>query len=298
MKKILTIAGFDQSSGAGITKDLEIFSSLGMHGISVPTCLVIQGPQGVRDVYPVPYPQFFEMIDVVKEESPIDGIKTGVVWNEAYVDIIASFINGFDHTPLVVDPIVAAKNRTQLLTEEGLKRMVELLFPAADVVTPNIDEASLITGKKVNTLKDMKDCAKKIFDMGPKAVIVKGGHLKGEPIDLFYDGTEFISSKKQRIDREVHGTGCMLSSLVISFLVHGYNKKEAFAASEKMMEELLGDSYRIDADGYFYASSGIINSKFSDRWKALQATEGVQETLQRVSRGPLEHIKKTEIIRL
>ncbi len=284
MKKILTIAGYDPSSGAGITKDLEIFSSQGMHGISIPTCIVLQGPQGVRDVYPVPYPQFFEMIDMVKGQLPVDGIKIGALWNEAYVEKTALFLKDLKkNTPIVIDPVLAAKNRIQLLTDRGLRQMKKLLFPAASVVTPNTDEASLITGKKVNTLQGMKEAAEKIFHMGPKAVIVKGGHLKGQPVDLFYDGREFISFKKRRIDRSIHGTGCMFSSLFTSFLALGYEKKEAFLASAKDMGELLGDSYRIDADGYYYASPGILHSRHADRWMVLQTMRDAGEMLGRMN---------------
>jgi hydroxymethylpyrimidine kinase / phosphomethylpyrimidine kinase / thiamine-phosphate diphosphorylase len=281
MKKILTIAGYDPSSGAGVTKDLEIFYSLGIHGISAPTCMVLQGPQGVRDVYPVPYPQFYEMVDMVKEVLPIDGIKIGAVWNEAYVDKVASFLNGVGNVLLVIDPIVAAKNGTRLLTDTGLKRMIEMLFPKADVVIPNLDEASAITGKKVSTLKDMRDCAKRLLDLGPKTVVIKGGHLKGEPVDLFYDGKEFMSFKRKRIDRTVHGTGCIFSSLMISFLANGYDEREAFVASGNAMGELLGDSYRIDKNGYFYASPGITNSVFSERWRVVQTLKQAGEILKR-----------------
>jgi hydroxymethylpyrimidine kinase / phosphomethylpyrimidine kinase / thiamine-phosphate diphosphorylase len=282
-KKILTIAGYDPSNGAGITKDLDVFSALGLHGISVPTCIVLQGPQGVQDVYPIPYTQFFEMMDMVKKTSPVDGIKIGVVWNEAYVERIASLLNRFDKPSLVVDPVIVSKNGTRLLSDKGLKNLIEQIFPMADVVTPNLPEASIIIGKEVKTLEDMEACAKKIFDMGPGAVVIKGGHLTGEPIDLLFDGKEFTSWKKHRIDREVHGTGCTFSSLITAFLVHGYDKKEAFIASEKVMEELLEDSYRIDIDGYFYTSSGVFNSRSSERWGVLQTMKEAGEMLCRLN---------------
>lgn len=283
MKKILTIAGYDPSTGAGITKDLDVFSALGIHGVSVPTCIVLQGPQGVQDVYPIPYSQFYEMMDMVKKSSPVDGIKIGVVWNEAYVERIASLLSGLDNPTLVVDPVIASKNGARLLSDEGLKCLIERIFSVADVVTPNLPEASSIIGKEVKTLEDMEACAKDIFDMGPKAVVVKGGHLTGEPVDLLFDGKEFIFWKKHRIDREVHGTGCTFSSLMTAFLVHGYDKKEAFLASERAMEELLSDSYRIDIDGYFYTSSGVLNSRSSDRWDVLQTMKEAGEILYRLN---------------
>ena len=108
-------------------------------------------------------------------------------------------------------------------------------------------------------MDDMKEAARSIMKKGPKAVIVKGGHLKGDPIDIFYDGKDFTQWKKKRINRTVHGTGCSFSSLIISFLVLGYTLKDAFFASEDLMEETLKASYRIDKKGYFYMSTGIMN---------------------------------------
>jgi hydroxymethylpyrimidine/phosphomethylpyrimidine kinase len=221
------------------------------------------------------------MIDMVKGELPIDGIKIGAVWNEAYVEKIASFLHKVGSVPLVIDPIIAAKNGTGLVTDKGLKRLVEQLFPKAEVITPNIDEASAITGRKVNSIKDMKACAKTLLEKGPKAVIIKGGHLEGEPVDLFYDGEEFLTSRRQRIDRTVHGTGCMFSSLMTSFLAEGYDKREAFMTSGNIMGGLLGDSYRIDKEGYFYASPGVTNSILSERWRVIQALKQAGEKLKR-----------------
>ena len=161
--------------------------------------------------------------------------------------------------PLVIDPVIAAKNGTELLTEGGLRALIKSLFPLATVVTPNIAEASRLSGVQIKTIEDMKDAARLIMKAGPKAVIIKGGHLRGDPIDIFYDGKEFAQKKKKRIKREVHGTGCSFSSLVVSFLVLGYSLKDAFFALEDVMEETLKESYRIDKKGYFYMSTGIMN---------------------------------------
>ena len=285
MKKILTIAGFDPSNGAGITKDLDVFSSLGIHGMSVPTCIVVQGPKGVQDVYPTPYVQFFEMLDNVGKGSLVDGVKIGVLWNETYIERIRSYLDNFaeGNPEVVVDPVMMSKNGKELLTEKGLKSLIELVFPVADVVTPNIPEASFITSREIKNLEDVKLCAKEILNMGPKTVIVKGGHLSGEPVDLFFDGKEFITWKKRRLNREVHGTGCTFSSLITAFLINGYDKREAFLASEKAMEKVLAHSFRIDADGYFYASSNIIDSRYSDRWSVLHAMKEAGEALTRLN---------------
>jgi hydroxymethylpyrimidine/phosphomethylpyrimidine kinase len=278
MKKILTIAGHDPSSGAGITRDLDIYFSLGIHGISVPTCIVLQGPKGVKDIYPIPREHFSEMLKMAGKELDVDGVKIGVVWDVPYIDEISAFLRK-RKIPVVVDPMIASKNGKRLITDKGLKQLIKLLFPMADIITPNVEEASIITGNKVKNLKDMERCTRVMCDMGPKAVVVKGGHLKGEPVDLLFDGKEITIWEKKRIEREVHGTGCMFSSLLISFLIHGYPVKEAFLASEEVMEDMLKGSYRIDKEGYFYASSGILNSGYANRWKVLHTMKEARKRL-------------------
>ena len=283
MKNLLTIAGFDPSSGAGITKDLDVFFSLGMHGISVPTCIVNQGPGGVTGIYPVPPEQFLYMLEEVAGETRIDGIKIGVMWDESHVEILSEFIRRLSedkNIPVVLDPVISAKNNTRLLTDRGLKKLIDSILPLATVITPNIDEARLITGTKIECLNDMKACAEKILNMGPtNAVVVKGGHLEGEPIDLLYDGNEFMTWQKERIDREVHGTGCTFSAALLIFLVQNYSLKEAFIASEKFMLDSLKDSYRIDEGGYFYMSSALMNSRKADQWNILSMMKETQQRL-------------------
>jgi hydroxymethylpyrimidine kinase/phosphomethylpyrimidine kinase len=258
MRNILTIAGYDPSSGAGIVRDMDTFFSLGIHGLSIPTCTVVQGPKGVTGIYRTPIKEFKAMVAIMGKDLPLHGVKVGVACDAPYVREIAALLKKKE-IPLVIDPVTAAKNGTELITKAGFMALVKSLFPLATVVTPNIAEASHICGVKIKTIDDMKEAARSIIKTGPKAVIVKGGHLKGDPIDIFYDGTEFIQRKKKRIKREVHGTGCSFSSLIVSFLVLGYCLKDAFFASEDAMEEILKTSYRIDKKGYFYMSTGIMN---------------------------------------
>lgn len=258
MRNILTIAGYDPSSGAGIVRDMDTFFSLGIHGLSIPTCTVIQGPKGVTGIYRTPIKEFKEVITMMGKELPLHGIKVGVGCDAPYIREIAELLKKKD-VPLVIDPVIAAKNGTELITESGLRALIKHLFPLATVVTPNIAEASRLCGIQIKTIDDMKEAARSIMKKGPKAIIVKGGHLKGDPVDIFYDGSEFSQWKKKRINRVVHGTGCSFSSLVVSFLVLGYTLKDAFFASEDVMEETLKGSYRIDNKGYFYMSTGLMN---------------------------------------
>ena len=271
MKTILTIAGLDPSNGAGITKDLDVFASLGIHGLSIPTCIVSQGPTGVHDIYPVAYPKFIEMVDAIKDGIGIDAIKTGVLLNEAYMDRIKDLIKGIGEVPFIIDPIIRAKDATILLSEEGIRHMREVLFPLASLVTPNIDEAAALTGLEVNGIDGMKEAVKRICDRGVKAVVIKGGHLNGPATDLLYDGGEFLTYERPRLERNVHGTGCIFSSLMASFLVSGYRVREAFLEAEEIMTALLTGSYRIarDGSGYFYTSSSIEAAWKADRWQVI-----------------------------
>jgi hydroxymethylpyrimidine/phosphomethylpyrimidine kinase len=283
MKNALTIAGFDPSSGAGITRDLDTFFSLGLHGVAVPTSIVVQGPQGVRDVFPTPLDAFDAMLALIQADMRIDGVKVGVLWDEHYVEALSAFLPEYPETPVVVDPVLASKNGTQLLSDKALKSLIKSVFPKATIITPNLDEASFITGEQVKTLRDMEACARALAVTGPEAVVMKGGHLKGEPIDLLFDGTGYTTWKRRRSDRVIHGTGCIFSSLLLSFLVHGYSIKEAFIASENLMDELVKESYQVNHDGYYYASSGLLNNKFAERWKVLHAMKEAKQHLCRLN---------------
>jgi hydroxymethylpyrimidine kinase / phosphomethylpyrimidine kinase / thiamine-phosphate diphosphorylase len=280
MKKILTIAGYDPSSGAGITRDLDVFFSLGLHGLSAPTATVIQGPLGVSALHPTPLPQFTSMLDVSRAGIDLSGVKIGVVWDEPYCMEIASFLSERPHIPVVIDPISQAKNDTPLVTGKGFSSLITALFPLAAAVTPNITEASAITGRKIDGPEDMKEAARAILGKGPRAVIIKGGHLEGEPMDLLFDGDDFVFHRKRRVHKTVHGTGCMFSSAIASFLAHGYPLKVAFFATQDFMTSMLNESYRIDDKGYFYSSSGIVAGRRSGRIGVLDSLEsaGVQMT--------------------
>lgn len=279
MKSILTIAGYDPSSGAGVTKDLDVFFSLGVHGLSVPAATVAQGPGGVEAVYPAPVDQFAFMLEMAGRDMRIDGIKIGVVWDEAHLREIVSFIRTRGNIPVVIDPVFKAKNETPLITPEGLRYLIDTLFPLATMVTPNIPEASLITGKPIVTLEDMKEAAGNICRMGPASVIVKGGHLEGEPVDVLFDGKEFSLFRKERKDRQVHGTGCTFSSALAAFLSLGYPVREAFLACQEYMTMTLNESYRIDEEGYFYSSAGLTNSRGAERYRAVEAVRKAGEQL-------------------
>ncbi|OPY67184.1 MAG: Hydroxymethylpyrimidine/phosphomethylpyrimidine kinase [Syntrophorhabdaceae bacterium PtaU1.Bin034] len=265
MKRVLTVAGHDLSNGAGITKDLEVFSCLGLHGISIPTSFVVQGPKGVEDVVPVGMPVFSQMLKRAAEDMDVSGVKIGVLADAPYVNEITGWLKGLSGIPVVLDPVIEAKNGTRLLTDAGLKAVVEQLFPLITCLTPNIDEAERLLGTTIDSVEAMERAARAIGERGPGTVVLKGGHLEGEPVDVLFDGRNVTTYAKKRAEKTVHGTGCMFSSSLLSFLVLGYPVAEAFRETQGLMEQLISRSYQPSANGYFYAFPAAITGRATER---------------------------------
>ena len=276
---MLTIGGHDPSNGAGITKDIEVFTALGLHGISVPTSLVVQGPRGVSSVSPVPLEVFSEMLLRVGEDFVLSGVKIGVLADADHVERVGEFLAAREGIPMVLDPVMAAKNGVSLITDDGLKAAVKRLFPRATCLTPNVEEARGILGLPIDDVEAMERAAKRLGRLGPLNVLLKGGHLTGEPVDLLFDGQAVLTHTKQRIEKMVHGTGCMFSAALLSFLVLGYPVREAFLETEKVMETLIGTSSRPAGDGYFYAYPGVEAGRYAQRWEVLQAMHAAAASL-------------------
>lgn len=278
MKNVLTIAGHDLSSGAGITKDAEIFSALKCHPLTVPTALVIQGPKGVRDVYPTPPKRLELMLRALTEEIAPDGIKIGVACDVSQVEIIAAFLTTQKDVPIVLDPVFKAKNGHELLSEAGRRALVEKILPAVSLITPNTEEAGFLTGLKTIDRDAMRDAAQSLKEKGAKSVLIKGGHLSGEPADLLLEEEGRITWwEKRRINRTIHGTGCTLSSLVLAYLAHGLPLGEAFRLAEKTIDEMLKNSYQIGPEGYYYTSLTLLKGCSAERWEVVSALKGAME---------------------
>ena len=255
MKSIVSVAGFDASSGAGIIRDVDTFFSFGFHGIAIPTCTVIQGPEGVVRVRASSGALFRDTLQAATRGVDLRGIKIGVLCNAVIIKAAAAFVESHKGIPVVFDPVFAAKNGISLITQKGISACSSLLFGKTTVLTPNADEASIITGKRIRTVDEAKNAAEKIYSLGPHAVIVKGGHLSGDPVDVFFDGADLVLYEKKRLDAVIHGTGCSFSSILTCFLAAGHSVRDAFVATEGAFERLLGSRYRINENGYFYVST-------------------------------------------
>jgi len=275
MKCLLSIAGFDASSGAGVVRDVDTFFSFGFHGIAVPTCMVVQGPGGVERVEESEEQLFHDTLRAATAGVAVKAIKIGVLCSEAHVRATARFLARRKGAPVVLDPVFSAKNGVPLITEEGRAACIGTLFEKVAVLTPNAEEASAITGAKVGTVKAAKKAAEAIHSLGPRAVVIKGGHLEGDPVDVLFDGREFLLYRKTRLPRLIHGTGCSFSSTLACFLATGYPLADAFMGTQGHLEKLFESSYRIDRKGQFYVSSATGGAfRFIGRRNKIQGTQG------------------------
>ena len=222
MKRILTIAGSDSGGGAGIQADLKAITLLGGYGMTVLTALTAQNTLGVQAIHEVPAAFVEKQIDAVLTDIGADAIKTGMLANAEIIEAVAKKIRQYRMKKVVVDPVMVAKGGSRLLQKEAEEVLIHRLIPLALVVTPNLYEAAVLTGLKVRSIEEMKKAAQRIYEMGSRYVVVKGGHLRGEAVDLLYNGKSYDEIKGPRIDtKNSHGTGCTFASALATLIARG-----------------------------------------------------------------------------
>lgn len=245
--KALTIAGSDSGGGAGIQADLKTFQMLEVFGMSAITAITAQNTLGVHGIYDVPLEGIAKQIDAVVSDLGADAVKTGMLSQPEIIELVAAKAkeHGFRH--LVVDPVMVAKGGAALLAEAAKSVLRTVLLPAATVVTPNVPEAEVLTGRKIRTLEDMKDAARRIVEQfGAGAAVVKGGHLEEEPTDILYDGREFYAFAGVRCaTRHTHGTGCTFSAAITAELAKGKPLAEAVATAKAFIAAAIEDELGI-----------------------------------------------------
>ena len=222
MKRILTIAGSDSGGGAGIQADLKAITLLGGYGMSVITALTAQNTIGVQAIHEVPVSFVKKQMDSVLSDIGADAIKTGMLSSSKIVEVVANKIKEYGVGIVVVDPVMVSKSGASLLRKEAQKAVIKRLIPLATVITPNLFEASVLTGRRVDSLDGMRKAAIDIWALGAKNIVIKGGHLKGKAIDLLFDGKDYIEFEGARIEtKNTHGTGCTFASAIATFLARG-----------------------------------------------------------------------------
>lgn len=236
---VLTIAGSDPSGGAGIQADLKTFHQRGVYGTSAITLLTVQNTQQVSAVE-ILSPQMVEdQLSAVLEDIPPAAAKTGALGNEEIVSLIAEKALNF-HFPLVVDPVMVSKHGQPLMAQQARAAMEKLLLPKAYLITPNLPEASELTHMKVHDLDTMKEAARKIAAMGSNAVLVKGGHLESDAVDVLYWNGDFALYRSPRIPtRHTHGTGCTYSACIAAELAKGRELPDAVAVAKKFITRAI-----------------------------------------------------------
>ena len=240
MKRVLTIAGSDSGGGAGIQADLKAITLLGGFGMSVLTALTAQNTVAVTSIHEVPLDFIAAQIDAVFSDIGVDAVKTGMLSNTEVVKLVASKMSEYKPAIVVVDPVMVAKSGDPLLAADARKTLAEFLLPEATVVTPNLPEASALVGWEVAKEKEMRIAAKEIHALGPKYVLVKGGHLKGEAVDVLFDGQEFHEFRSPRVEtKNVHGTGCTYASAIATYLAQELNVVEAVDAAKRFITEAI-----------------------------------------------------------
>ncbi len=246
MKRALTIAGSDSGGGAGIQADLKTFSALGVFGTSALTAITAQNTTGVFGVQELP-PEFVgAQIDAVMNDIGTDAAKTGMLFSAEIIAVVADMIRRHNIPNLVVDPVMVAKSGDALLRRDAVRALIEQLLPLALVVTPNIPEAEEILGRTLNTEDEIKLAASEIGGMGPKYVVIKGGHREGDAVDVVWDGRGInLMGSPRFATRNTHGTGCTFSAAIAAHLARGLDPMAAISAAKRYITEAIANAFQI-----------------------------------------------------
>lgn len=221
--RVLTVAGSDSGGGAGIQADLKTMLALGVHGMSVLTAVTAQNSLGVQGAWELPADAVRAQYRSVVDDIGVQAVKTGMLSSAALVGTVAELLAGTG-VPVVVDPVGVSKHGDALLAAEALDSVRTALLPLATVATPNLDEVAQLTGVEVVEEPDMRRAAAAVLAFGPRWVVIKGGHLPGEAVDLLTDGDQEHWLRAPRHDnRHTHGTGCTLASAIACGLARGQN---------------------------------------------------------------------------
>ena len=287
MKRILTIAGSDSGGGAGIQADLKAITLLDGYGMSVLTALTAQNTKGVQAIHEVPASFVEKQMDSVLSDIGADAIKTGMLANKRIIEVVAKKIEQYGVELVVVDPVMVSKSGAPLLRKDARKALIKRLIPLATVVTPNLFEASVLTGMKVNSLEGMRKVAVQIWELGAKNVVVKGGHLKGKAIDILFDGTNYAEVESPRIEtKNTHGTGCTFASAIATLLARGEPVPEAVRKAKIFITMAIQASLNL-GKGTDPTNPSAYVLREMERYQVIQELKRAEEVLKE---GKVGHI--------
>src|ERR1700694_5294842 len=253
---LLTIAGFDPSCGAGIAADLKTFAAHGCYGVAAITSLTVQSTEGVQAVHNTPSAELREQLDVLAKDCDIAAVKIGMLGNRGNAVVVAEFLDAHKFAHVVHDPVMKSSSGAELLDAAGIKFVVAELLKRASVITPNVPEAEVLTGLTIKDVADMEAAARKMVEMGARAVIVKGGHME-RAVDVLFDGTEIIQLAGEKTNEDhLHGTGCTFASALTAQLAAGRGLLEAATLSKVYVTKAIEKAYpvgkgRLPLDHFF-----------------------------------------------
>ncbi|HOK53760.1 MAG TPA: bifunctional hydroxymethylpyrimidine kinase/phosphomethylpyrimidine kinase [Armatimonadota bacterium] len=257
MKLALTIAGSDSSGGAGIQADLKVFADLGVYGLSVVTAVTAQNSLGVQKINKVPQRIVAAQIDSVVRDMGVDACKIGMLFSEEIVSRVAERIVRREIPNVVLDPVIFAKDGSRLLLARAVQRMRQELIPKCLIVTPNLVEADELAKIQVTDLDSVKEAAKRIHDFGPNYVLIKGGHLDGEPVDMLYDGSQFVEYRSERVEGPtMHGTGCVFSAAITARLARGDSVQDSIKFAKDYIVASIKKSVKLGKGQMWYFTGG------------------------------------------
>ncbi|RKY95818.1 MAG: bifunctional hydroxymethylpyrimidine kinase/phosphomethylpyrimidine kinase, partial [Candidatus Hydrothermota bacterium] len=245
MKRALTIAGSDSGGGAGIQADLKTFTAFKVFGMSVLTSVTAQNTVGVLGIHDLDPDFVYLQMKAVMEDIGTDAAKTGMLSNAGIIEAVARGVRDFGIDVLVVDAVMVAKSGDPLLAPEAVDALKEEILHLALVLTPNIPEAEKLSGIEIRSIGDMEEAARAISSLGPRAVLVKGGHLRGqEAVDLLYADGEFHRFSSPRFEtRNTHGTGCTYSAAIAANLALGKDIVSAVGIAKNYIAGAIKNSF-------------------------------------------------------
>ncbi|MDA8170125.1 MAG: bifunctional hydroxymethylpyrimidine kinase/phosphomethylpyrimidine kinase [Nitrospiraceae bacterium] len=250
VKTALTVAGSDPSGGAGLQADLKVFKAFGVHGLSIPAALTAQNTAKVGPVLGVERAFLEEQFETLLADIKPDAMKTGMLLTRDAIRVTAEMVKKYaPGKNFVIDPVSVSSSGRELLEKGGMDLMRDILFPLASVITPNIYEASVLTGMGIETPGEMEAACRKLKEMGPAAVIITGGHLEDEAVDIFHDGRVTIRLEGRKLPGSFHGTGCVFSAAITAGLALGRTPEQAARQAKEFITEAVKNA--------FYPGSGM-----------------------------------------
>ena len=245
---VLTIAGSDSGGGAGVQADLKTFAALGVHGTSALTCVTAQNPRGITGIQAVRPEMVRAQIEAVFAELEPDAVKTGMLFSAEIIHVVAEFFASGKRPPLVVDPVMVATSGAVLLKPGAIRALKERLLPLAKLVTPNLDEAEILVGRKLRSLDDLREAAREIHARFGCPALVKGGHLSSgnDALDVLFDGRRITVLRARRVrGGSTHGTGCTCSAAIAAWLAKGETLSRAVGLAKRFITKAIAGSQKV-----------------------------------------------------